>query len=95
MELADNIEEVSSYRDDYFCVIADKLFEVSSIELNTNCFSIFEQIKTTCHFCSKKAVFSLKHVNGKADCTGPSVQLGAIEKYFATCADCYRTKLLI
>jgi hypothetical protein len=35
-----------------------------------------EEIKTTCHFCNKKAVFSLKHVNGVADCTGPSVQLG-------------------
>jgi thymidine kinase len=35
-----------------------------------------EEIKTTCYFCNKKAVFSLKHVNGVADCTGPSVQLG-------------------
>lgn len=52
------------------------------------------QIKTTCHFCNKKAVFSLKHVNGVPDSSGPAVQLGAIEKYFATCAACYRAKLL-
>lgn len=59
-------------------------------------FSIFlSQIKTTCHFCTKKAIFSLKHVNGVPDCTGPSVQLGALEKYFATCAECYTSKLLL
>ena len=40
-----------------------------------------EEVKTTCHFCNKKAVFNLKHVNGLADCTGPAVQLGAEEKY--------------
>lgn len=35
-----------------------------------------EEIKTTCHYCNRKAVFNLKHVNGVADCTGPAVQLG-------------------
>lgn len=35
-----------------------------------------EEVKTTCQFCNKKAVFNLKHVNGIADCTGPAVQLG-------------------
>ena len=29
-----------------------------------------EEVKTTCNFCNKKAVFNLKHVNGKADCSG-------------------------
>jgi thymidine kinase len=52
-----------------------------------------EEIKTTCHFCNKKAVFSLKHVNGVADCTGPSVQLGAEERYFPTCHICYKAEL--
>ena len=26
-----------------------------------------EEVKTTCHFCNKKAVLNLKHVNGIAD----------------------------
>lgn len=53
-----------------------------------------EEVKTTCYFCNKKAVLNLKHVNGKADCTGPAVQLGAEEKYFPTCFGCYRNSLL-
>ena len=36
----------------------------------------------------------MKHVNGRADCTGPAVQLGAEEKYFPTCFNCYRNSLL-
>ncbi len=52
-----------------------------------------EEVKTTCQFCNKKAVFNLKHVNGRADCTGPAVQLGAEEKYFPTCFPCYRGSL--
>lgn len=52
-----------------------------------------EEVKTTCQFCNKKAVLNLKHVNGKADCSGPAVQLGAEEKYFPTCFPCYRKSL--
>ena len=62
--------------------------------------------------CNKKAVFNLKHVDGKADVNGPVVQLGicryfvmlvlvyllyavgAEEKYFPTCYECYRQALL-
>lgn len=53
-----------------------------------------EEVKTTCHFCNKKGVFNLKHVNGVADCSGPAVQLGAEEKYFPTCFSCYRRSLI-
>lgn len=49
-----------------------------------------EEIKTTCHFCTDKAVLNLKHVNGRADTSGPTVQLGAEERYFPTCFACYR-----
>jgi len=52
-----------------------------------------EEVKTTCQFCNSKAVFNLKHVNGKADCTGPAVQLGAEEKYFPACFKCYKDAL--
>ena len=54
-----------------------------------------EEVKTTCYLCNKKAVFNLKHVNGVADCTGPAVQLGAEEKYFPTCFNCYRSSLML
>ncbi|KAJ1405087.1 thymidine kinase-domain-containing protein [Ochromonadaceae sp. CCMP2298] len=49
-----------------------------------------EEVKTTCHFCNAKAILNLKHVDGRADTSGPAVQLGAEEKYFPTCYRCYR-----
>ena len=52
-----------------------------------------EEIKTTCFFCNKKATMNLKHVDGKPDLEGPSVQLGAEEKFFPACYACYREKL--
>jgi thymidine kinase len=52
-----------------------------------------EEVKTTCQFCNKKAIFNLKHVNGRADLEGPTVQLGAEEKYFPTCYGCYTKQL--
>lgn len=48
-----------------------------------------EEIKTTCQYCEKKAIFNLKFVNGVATREGPSVDLGAEEKYAPACAACY------
>ncbi len=52
-----------------------------------------EEVKTTCTYCNRKAVFNLKHKNGVATVTGPAVDLGAEEKYFPTCHRCYREQL--
>jgi thymidine kinase len=48
-----------------------------------------EEIKTICHYCLRKAVFNLKLLNGKPTLCGPSVELGAEEKYLPVCAACY------
>lgn len=48
-----------------------------------------EELKSTCYYCNKKAIMNLKHVNGVACVDGPSVQLGAEEKYFPACFACY------
>ncbi|HYX32218.1 MAG TPA: thymidine kinase [Oligoflexus sp.] len=48
-----------------------------------------EEIKTTCAFCNKKAVFNLKLLGGKPTLAGPTVELGAEEKYLPSCCDCY------
>lgn len=49
-----------------------------------------EEVKTTCRFCSKKAVLSLRHdTTGKAVLEGPSVMLGADLFYSAVCYSCY------
>ena len=48
-----------------------------------------EEVKTTCHFCNRKATMNIKHVNGKATLDGPTVDLGAEEMYFPACYGCY------
>jgi thymidine kinase len=48
-----------------------------------------EEIKTTCTYCNKKAVFNLKSVDGKPVFKGEQLELGAEEKYVPTCANCY------
>lgn len=52
-----------------------------------------EEVKATCHFCNRKSILNLKHVNGIATDEGPSVELGAEEKYFPACYKCYTREL--
>lgn len=52
-----------------------------------------EEVKTTCAFCNRKAIFNLKHVRGSATLEGPEVDLGADEKYFPACYICYTSEL--
>ena len=54
-----------------------------------------EEVKTTCAFCNKKATMNLKHSNGVATIEGPSVDLGAEEKYFPACYGCYHEQLKV
>jgi thymidine kinase len=55
---------------------------------------VIEEVETCCFYCTKKAVLNLKHVNGIADTTGPTVQLGAEEKYYPVCFECYRQSVV-
>lgn len=48
-----------------------------------------EEVKATCHFCNRKSIMNLRHVNGVASLEGPTVQLGAEEKFFPACYCCY------
>ena len=53
-----------------------------------------EEVKTTCMFCNRKAVFNLRHDrHGRAIVEGPSVQLGAEDSYSPTCYPCYRSRV--
>lgn len=52
-----------------------------------------EEVKATCHFCNRKSIMNLKHVNGVATKEGPAVDLGAEEKYFPACYKCYVKEL--
>lgn len=64
-----------------------KLFE-GSLRLMELADSI-EEVKATCHFCNRKSIANLKHVNGVATLEGPSVQLGCEEKYYPACYRCF------
>lgn len=48
-----------------------------------------EEVKNVCHYCNRKSTMNLKHVDGVATREGPSVELGAEEKYFPVCFTCY------
>lgn len=52
-----------------------------------------EEIKTTCAFCNKKAIYNLKFSDGRPTLVGPSVDLGSEEKYLPACHVCYCEKL--
>lgn len=52
-----------------------------------------EEVKATCYFCNRKSIMNLKHVDGVACLDGPSIQLGAEEKYFPACYACYSGQL--
>jgi thymidine kinase len=52
-----------------------------------------EEVKATCHYCNRKSIVNLKHVNGLATNEGPAIELGAEEKYFPTCYRCYRREI--
>ncbi len=52
-----------------------------------------EEVKATCHYCNRKSIMNLKYVNGRAVDKGPSVELGAEEKYLPSCYRCYSAEL--
>lgn len=52
-----------------------------------------EEVKSTCHYCNRKAIVNLKHVDGEATISGASVELGAEELYYAACYKCYQTQI--
>jgi thymidine kinase len=48
-----------------------------------------EEVKNTCHYCNKKAVFNARLMNGIIVSEGPQVLLGAEETYLPVCPTCY------
>lgn len=52
-----------------------------------------EEIKTTCAFCNRKAIFNMKLIDGHPTLAGPKIELGTEEKYLPACAKCYDEKL--
>lgn len=52
-----------------------------------------EEVKATCFFCDRKSIVNIKHINGKATLEGPTVQMGAEERFLPACYKCYKSQL--
>lgn len=52
-----------------------------------------EEVKATCFFCNRKSIVNIKHVAGKATLEGPTVQVGAEERYLPACYSCYKSQI--
>jgi thymidine kinase len=52
-----------------------------------------EEIKVTCAFCNRKAVYNMRFVDGKPTRDGAQVELGGDEKYAPTCCACFVERL--
>lgn len=52
-----------------------------------------EEIKTTCAFCNRKAVFNIKLRNGEACSSGAEIELGTEELYQPVCCHCYEARI--
>lgn len=52
-----------------------------------------EEVKATCHYCHRKSIMNLRHVDGQACLEGPSIQLGTEESFYPTCYACYTKQL--
>lgn len=48
-----------------------------------------EEVKNTCHYCNRKAIFNMRLVDGVGVTRGPQVMLGAEETYYPVCPVCY------
>lgn len=48
-----------------------------------------EEVKNTCHYCNRKAIFNLRTRAGYAVLEGPQIELGSDDKYIPVCSPCY------
>ncbi len=48
-----------------------------------------EEVKVTCQFCNRKAIYNLRLVNGRGTLSGAQIELGANERYAPVCCACY------
>lgn len=52
-----------------------------------------EEVKVTCQFCNRKAIFNMRRVDGVPTREGAQVSLGADESYVPVCHACYADRL--
>lgn len=52
-----------------------------------------EEVKTTCQFCNRKAVFNMRLKDGHPVSDGEQIQLGGDESYVPACFACYHDRV--
>ncbi|MBK7400444.1 MAG: thymidine kinase [Myxococcales bacterium] len=52
-----------------------------------------EEVKVTCQFCNRKAIFNMRFAAGQPTLDGAQVQLGAEESYLPVCFACWDSRL--
>ena len=52
-----------------------------------------EEVKVTCQYCNRKAIFNMRLVGGEPAYEGVQVQLGGDESYVPVCYACYADRL--
>jgi thymidine kinase len=52
-----------------------------------------EEVKVTCQYCRRKAVFNLRMVDGEGVIEGAQIQLGGNESYAPVCFSCYAERI--
>lgn len=52
-----------------------------------------EEVKVTCQYCNRKAIFNMRLINGEATERGEQVQIGGNESYAPVCHQCYVERL--
>ena len=52
-----------------------------------------EEVKTTCAFCNRKAVYNIKLKNGSAMSDGEEIELGTENLYKPTCCQCFEERI--
>lgn len=52
-----------------------------------------EEVKVTCQYCNKKAIFNLRFADGRPTVAGAQIQLGAEDTYAPVCYPCYAARV--
>lgn len=52
-----------------------------------------EEVKVTCQFCNRKAIYNMRFAGGKPTLSGAQVELGAEESYLPVCFKCWDERL--
>lgn len=52
-----------------------------------------EEVKVTCQFCNRKAIFNMRSVDGTPTLEGEQVMLGAEESYAPICYGCFSDRV--